>query len=346
MNIIGVLNKLSYGNVCTGFVHGLSQNNYPVSLFPIHHQDIDSIYYQSVKQALANAQYYDVNSPCIRVWHQFEMTQFVGKRRIGFPIFELNKFNPLELHHLKACDELIVCSKWAQNILQDHNLQSKVCPLGVNTSVFQPKHLPGEKTIFLVGGKLEIRKGHDIVTKLFERAFSENDNVELWLWINNPFLKDDDFSSWKKFFLTNKLASKIRFVPYLNTIQDVAELYNSVTAGICISRAEGWNLPLLELMACGRKNIVTNYSGHTEYCNNDNSYLINIDTLETAYDGYWFKSGIGEWAKIGPSQEDQIIEAMRTIHRSNREFNRHCVTTGLNYDWKLSGKKLYELCCS
>ena len=47
--------------------------------------------------------------------------------------------------------------------------------------------------------------------------------------------------------------------------------------GLFPARAEGWNLELLEMMACGKQVIATNYSAHTEFCTKENSILIESD---------------------------------------------------------------------
>ena len=69
---------------------------------------------------------------------------------------------------------------------------------------------------------------------------------------------------------------------------------SKVDVGIFPSRAEGWNLEILELMSCGKHIITTNYSAHTEFCNKENALLVDIDELETAYDGKWFLGSCGK----------------------------------------------------
>ena len=79
----------------------------------------------------------------------------------------------------------------------------------------------------------------------------------------------------------------------------------------CISiTAEGWNLELLEMLACGKQVITTNYSAHTEFCNKENAF-VDIEKNETAYDGKWFNGKVGEWACIDKNEKEQFIEHMR-----------------------------------
>lgn len=40
---------------------------------------------------LENAKMPDFQAPCLRIWHQFDMSHFTGSgEKIGFPIFELD----------------------------------------------------------------------------------------------------------------------------------------------------------------------------------------------------------------------------------------------------------------
>ena len=71
------------------------------------------------------------------------------------------------------------------------------------------------------------------------------------------------------------LGNKIRMIPRQKTQNDVYNIMIQTDCGVFPARAEGWNLELLEMMACGKQVIATNYSAHTEFCNPDNCRLIN-----------------------------------------------------------------------
>ena len=61
--------------------------------------------------------------------------------------------------------------------------------------------------------------------------------------------------------------------------------------------------------------ITTNYSAHTEFCNKENSYLVDIDELELAYDGKWFFNQ-GEWAKIGSKQISGFVDYLKHCYQN------------------------------
>ena len=85
--------------------------------------------------------------------------------------------------------------------------------------------------------------------------------------------------------------------------------------GVFPSHAEGWNLEPLELMACGVPSIVTNYSGHTEFCDSNNSLLVEPNGMEKAQDGKWFH-GQGEWSTF---DIDELVAQMRRAHEMKQD---------------------------
>jgi glycosyltransferase involved in cell wall biosynthesis len=114
--------------------------------------------------------------------------------------------------------------------------------------------------------------------------------------------------------------------------------------GVFPARAEGWNLELLEMMACGKHVIATNYSAHTQFCSSSNCNLIEIDNLETAYDGVFFLGDKGLWAELANPQKDQIITHMKNIHRTKQTgglpINNAGVDTAKKFSWENSAKEV------
>ena len=342
INIIAPINPLGYGVAGWEITKQLSKTN-KVALWPIGQiqlsvqEDVDLI-----KPLLENAQMFDYTAPCIKIWHQHDMAQFAGKgERIGFPIFELDKFNDLEIHHLASLDKIFVCSEWAKQVIIDNNITDGrnvfVVPLGVNTSLFKPVEATSEKTVFFNCGKWEIRKGHDILPIIFNKAFSEKDNVELRMMTTNPFLSEDEDKRWKNMYLNTKLGNKIKFIDRVQTHSEVYNIMSEVDCGIFPSRAEGWNLELLEILSCGKTAITTNYSAHSEFCNDENSYLVQIKNKELAFDGKWFHGDTGSWANISDSEIDLFAEYMRDVHKrkssGSLKINQAGVDTANKFTW-------------
>jgi len=352
INIMAPINQLGYGVTGLNIVKELSKS-IEVSLFMIgqpqvtNQEDADII-----SKCIKNSQFYDYNAPCIKIWHQHDMTQFVGKgTRIGFPIFELDKFNDFEKHQLQSLDRVFVCSEWAKKIvLNNTTIEGSnviVVPLGVDSSIFQPCEIPqNSPTRFFNCGKWEIRKGHDILVDIFNSAFNEDDNVELFMMCENPFCTEQEQNEWINLYKKSKLGSKIHIIPRQNTQQEVYNIMSQTHCGVFPARAEGWNLELLEMMACGKHVIATDYSAHTEFCNSNNALLIPIEEIETAYDGKWFH-GQGNWAKIDEKAKNIAIAHMKNIHELNMTngltVNEYGITTAKNFSWKNTGRKILNV---
>lgn len=299
---------------------------------------------QIVSDCIQRNRKLDFDAPCVKIFHQDRMDTFAGKGdRIGFPFFELDTFNSIEKHHLNSLDKIFVASKWAKNICLENNLTVEedniiVIPLGVDSKLFKPQTLPSqqEKTIFFNCGKWEVRKGHDIIPEIFNKAFSQSDDVELWMMNSNPFLTEEETKAWQRKYIDTPLGSKVRFIPRVQTQQEVYNIMCNVDCGIFPSRAEGWNLELLEMMSCGKHVITTNYSAHTEFCDKENSLLVNIKGLEKAEDGKWFH-GQGKWAKIDTDEINQFVEHMQKVHadKQNKKLsiNEAGISTSHKFTW-------------
>lgn len=355
MNIIAPINQLGYGVTGLNIVKELRKLR-PISLWPIGQPQLTTSEDSKVVQdSINNAKFFDHNDPCIRIWHQHDMAQFVGNGdHIGFPIFELDAFTALEQHHLNSCDRLFVCSQWAKDVCLANGIKPRkatwnnpaidVVPLGVDVEIFKPSEIKPGPTIFFNCGKWEIRKGHDILVEIFNQAFTDDDNVELWMMCSNPFLKQEEDLAWKRKYINSNIGHKIRLIDRVNTQNEVYTIMANVDCGVFPSKAEGWNLEPLELMSCGRHVIITNYSAHTEFCTSENSKLINIDDLEPAYDGKWFDGKLGKWAKIGDSQIKQTVEFMRNIHRlkqdNNLQINFSGIETAKKFTWENTAKEI------
>ena len=110
------------------------------------------------------------------------------------------------------------------------------------------------------------------------------------------------------------MGNKIKILPRVNTQAELRGLFSQTDFGVFPSHAEGWNLEILELMACGIPCIATNYSGHTEFLNQDNSLLVLPDGMEDAHDalgGKWFR-GQGQWCSFSA---ENLAESMKIAHR-------------------------------
>lgn len=349
LNYLAPINPLGYGVVGTNVLLELLKMGIDVSTWPIGQVTCSSDDLKEIKPSIENRHKYEVNAPSLRIWHQHDLAQHVGKGlHAGFPIFELTVLTKIEQNEMYPMDYLFVCSKWAKNVVMDNmpgwSPNTVVTPLGVNRTIFHENvgQADNQWTTFLNIGKWEYRKGHDIIVEAFNLAFEPNERVRLWMMNHNPFLKPQQVKEWENLYKNSDMGHRINILPRVDTHAEVAQIMAQATCGVFPARAEGWNLEVLEMMSMGKPVIVTDYSAHTEFCHHQNSLLVNIDALEDAYDGIFFGNDTkGQWAALDEPQVDAIIEHMRYVHRERPE-NPHGIATAKQHSWSRTAQIVAE----
>jgi glycosyltransferase involved in cell wall biosynthesis len=338
INLTAPVNKLGYGIVGLNIALAMERRGDDPALWPLGGIEADEVHHAALRRMMSRQAHYDPLAPSLRVWHQFDLAQHVGKGlHAAYPFFELDRFKPAEKHHLKAQDVVFATSEWAAEILSlSADLPSErvlVVNPGVDHAVFRPLEtakpagLAGN-TVFLSIGKWETRKGHDVLYRAFRKAFGPTDNVRLVMHCHNPCLGEHSApynQSWERLYRANLGEQVVFTAGRLQTHEDVAHLMSQVDCGVFPSRGEGWNLEAAEMLAMAKSVILTDYSAHRDFATKDNSLLIQVTELEDAHDGIWFKANDpswegnpGLWAALGDCQIDQMVEHLRSIHKKKQ----------------------------
>ena len=178
----------------------------------------------------------------------------------------------------------------------------RVIPHGVNLDLFYPKDKPETFTFICNKGfrHLEDRGGIQYALQAYLEEFTNKDNVNFILKINPAYgipniqqlineIKPKDRTDFASIQLNTDN------IPY----DKLVELYNKAHALVAPTRAEAFNIPGIEAMACGLPVITTNFGGQTDYCNEDNSWIIDGEmtevTWELQYEGIkWLTPSITE----------------------------------------------------
>ena len=355
LNLFSPVSNLGYGIVGLNILKSLS-SKLDISLTLIGNMEGTQHDAQLAQEAIDKATLFDgfADAPCLKIWHEFALHDRIGRGpSFAFPFFEINKFDQRRINHLKSVDGIIVASKWAKEIIKEHvdvpPALVSVIPLGVDSTIFQKgPHQITDKCVFFNCGKWEKRKGHDILLEMFKQAFPNEKDVELWMMCSNPFLSPQTgfakvAHEWERYYRSDPRVKLIDRVP---THAEVADIMSQTNCGVFPSRAEGWNLELLEMMSMGKDVITTNYSAHTEFCTPENAHLMEIENLEKAEDGLFFDGSSGEWASLEGKPFSQGVEYMRNFYekwkKDANQYNTEGIKTAERLSWDRTAQHIED----
>jgi autotransporter strand-loop-strand O-heptosyltransferase len=198
--------------------------------------------------------------------HYYFYDHYIGPK-IAYTMYETTKFPEDFLNQLKSFDQLWIPSQWQKNNLINQDFPEcklKVVPLGVDGSKFFPIEDKFDKFTFIIVGRWDARKSTMEMIRCFKDCFSNNENVQLLLLADNPFDIDGLGSTENRlrhFDLQNNNIKPISFT----TRQEYISLLQKSHVFLSCSRAEGWNLPLIEAMACGTVSVYSDCSAQLEF---------------------------------------------------------------------------------
>lgn len=191
--------------------------------------------------------------------------------KIGYNVWETTEYPENFFNQIKKFDEFWVPSQWQKdNLIKQGYPKDKVfvVPEGVDGDIFNPTKDKTDSTIFnfLLFGRWEYRKSTKEIIETFTKTFGEDEPVKLVVSADNSFATDGLKSTeerLKHFDLNHKgievihFPSREKYINYLKT----GHVF------VSCARSEGWNLPLIEAMACGTPSIYSNWGAQLEFCN-------------------------------------------------------------------------------
>jgi glycosyltransferase involved in cell wall biosynthesis len=231
-----------------------------------------------------------------------------------------------------------------------------IVPHGVDTSIFYKKAevdknfegLKDSKKCTFVFNKgwaygVNDRSGFDILAKAYSEEFSKDEPVRLLVHINRAYCPPEwNFGmEMLKLDLPKERAGIISIenqIPF----NKIADLYNVGDFIVSSSKAESFNLTILEGMACGLIPIVPELSGETQYVNNQNGYVYWAKEEIPAFGG-----GMYDETKWRLPDKESLKTVLRQAFNDWKAGNVLKVAVGVQtvqeYSWKNSGKKLLSV---
>lgn len=210
----------------------------------------------------------DVHIVLVDMNHYYFYENYEGYK-IAYNVWESTRYPDDFFQRLHYFNEVWVPSQWQVDCLIEQGYpESKIrlVPEGVDTETFKPieKKSKKKKTQFVLFGRWEWRKGTTEILKAFSEEFENQTDVELIASLENPYPSDGLNTTnerIKHYGIDTKNIKTINFPTrneYVKYLQD-ADVF------VSCARSEGWNLPLIESMACGTPSIYADWGGQQQF---------------------------------------------------------------------------------
>jgi len=259
-----------------------------------------------------------------------------GTRTVGYTFFEESFLTPDAAQTARrSFDHVAAGSSWCEAALRQAGLSDVSTIIqGIDPTVFSPA--PVERRYFhdrfvvFSGGKLELRKGQDLVVRAFKVLQDKHRDVLLVTSWSNP---------WRFSLETIRGSPHVRFTATANNHQammaqflgengidvsrtlnlpplpnvTMARIYKQTDVGLFPNRCEGGtNLVLMEYMACGRPAIASFSSGHKDILTPQNALLLRSLTPITVRNN---DTPVGIWDE--PNLDEIVVQL--ELAYANRE---------------------------
>ncbi len=215
---------------------------------------------------------HNLNIILAEVNHHYFYQTYEGPK-IAYLVWETTEYPKQFYNRIKEFDQIWVPSQWQKecNIIQGiPEKKIKVVPEAVDGEVFKPNKeatLPeydDKRFKFIHFGRWDYRKSTKEVIESFLKEFDKNEPVDLILSIDNIFAKDG-FKTTEERLKHYKLIDPRIKIKHFPSREEYIKYLQKGHVFLSCARSEGWNLPLIEAMACGTPSIYSNCSAQLEF---------------------------------------------------------------------------------
>jgi len=251
-----------------------------------------------------------------------------GGRNVGLLALEDTLLDEPSLQRARTYDRVVVHSTYNREVLAANGIQAGLALQGVDPTEMAPQPRRGrfgDRFVVFSGGKLEHRKGHDLVVVAFARFHQRHSDALLaaaWenLWPRSamglatstvapvaPTLDEHGQLRLREWALANGVPPDA-FVDLGHLDRDqIAPTLAECDAAVFPNRCEGaTNLVAMEAMACGVPSVVSANTGHLDIVDDGRCIVLR--------DQRPVPDPTGSMVGWGESSVDELVEALEAIY--------------------------------
>ena len=271
-----------------------------------------------------------------------------GDENIGVTFFEDSRMTPAGVARAGQYAQIIAGSTWNREILEGHGIRNVTTVLqGVDVTNFHPapkSSLLGDRFVVFSGGKLEYRKGQDLVVQAFAIfAARHPDALLVTAWSSpfphcaptvnqNPRLAPLELVSGQIDATAWTCANGIPAaqVVHLGPVPNAAmpRILREADVGLFPNRGEGGtNLVAMEAMACGVPCILSMNTGHLDLVG-DGAHCLALGSQHRVD-----AAGCDGWGSSDVEEMVEVLEAVYVQRDAAAEIGRRGAALMAQLSW-------------
>jgi len=206
--------------------------------------------------------------------HHLYYDKYIGPK-IAYNVWESTRQPDDFFNQLLKFDEIWVPSKWQRECTIEQGADPdkvKVVPEGVDVHTFYPEKVEpleeyrDDRFKFLLMGRWDYRKSTKEIIETFLSTFSPEEPIDLIVSIDNMWGEEmDGFKTTEERLQNYGLIDPRIKIIHFPSREDYIKYLKTGHVFVSCARSEGWNLPLIEAMACGTPSIYSECCAQMEF---------------------------------------------------------------------------------
>jgi autotransporter strand-loop-strand O-heptosyltransferase len=285
--------------------------------------------------------------------HHYYYHNYQGPK-IAYNVWESTRQEEGFFNKLLEFDQIWVPSQWQADctIAQGANPDKvKVVPEGVDTKTFYPEdpqttldYVDG-RFKFIIFGRWDYRKSTKEIIETFLKTFTPSEPVDLIVSIDNMWGKNmDGFETTEERLEHYGFTDERIKVKHFPSREDYITYLKNGHVFLSCARAEGWNLPLIEAMACGTPCIYSADSAQMEFAKGK-GLPVKIKGLKPANDATYARYKMANSDTPGDYPEpdfDDLALVMRDAFENYTDHKKRALEESKiihrDFNWERIGK--------
>jgi hypothetical protein len=351
------INNLSFGSVSLNILRESYAAGHSPCIIPIGGQvDIsaqkeDKDFFNWLQSCLNKGlKSHKRSFPVLKLWHLSGGIESLSNKQVLYTFHELDGVTPEEINAVQNNHKVLFACDYNTNTFKDYGCTNvETVPLGFDNINFyntNKEYFNDGRISFFIGGKWEpVRKRTDKVIQAWIKKFGNNKKYFLNCAIQNNFVNPEQHNQIYSNITKGQRYGNVQFLGFMPRNDIYNDFINSHEIVLGLG-TESWGIPEFTATALGKHSIISNYAGHKQWANNDNSVLVNPCAKIPAYDNMFFHPNQPfNQGSVYDFNEDELVNAFElAIKRVEaNKVNIAGLELQKEFTYKKTFDKIYQL---